>query len=179
MIDMDPTYTRRRLFLHVCPNPHSLKRAYWLNAVSGFEDMADAHEQMIGELIRQVCQINPEEFIANAAKRYESLTGIKYTDVSHFIVDVYVTSKEIKALYVRRDLNFVPKNTTEPLIEYLEFRSIPLIELDEAGQNIRDAVILSKTTIRNTWWSSLYKTVCYTYVPTHYTCHSQAAAYIL
>lgn len=169
LINMDPTYARRRIFIHVCPhyNKHALKRAYWLNAISGFEDLAETHERLAGDIIRQVTNTTPEKLLANVAARYEKLAGIQFTDASHFIIDFYVTSSHIKALYFRRDLNFVPKNTLEPVIEHPDFRDIPMAQLKEPGESIHKAIVLSRTMLRNSRLSSIWKTVCYTYVPTH------------
>lgn len=166
---MDPIYTRRRIFIHVCPhfNKQEFKHAYWLNAISGFEDLAETHERMAGDIIQQVIKTTPEKLLYNVATQYAKLTGIKHTDVSHFIIDVYVTSDQIKALYVRRDLNYVPKNTLEPFIEHPLFRKVPLSQLKESGDSIHKAVLLAKTMLRNSRLSSIWKTLCYTYVPTH------------
>lgn len=166
---MIPSNNRRRIFIHICPQfiRNNITRAYWLNAVSGMEDMAETHEQMAADIILQVCGKSPEKIFAYVNSKYKQLTGIEYSDASHFIIDLYVTGSEIKALYVRRDLNFVPKGKVEQSIKIPVFSNFPFRDLKDSGNSISNSVSLAKTMLRNSRLIALLKTFCYTYVPTN------------
>lgn len=159
---------KHKIFIHACRNTEgsALRRSYWLNAVNGLEDTADSYERLAADIIKQVTGQEPDTIISNVASYYKKMTDIEFVDPSHFIIDLYVTQETIRAMYVRRDLNFIPRGEREPLIEYTMFQNINLNQLGESGIAVANAVKLSRTIIRNSQWGALAKNMCFTYTPT-------------